>query len=355
MLVRGFMRVAVIGHSSLNIAPAVAADLALRGFEVAWWPAPAEVAARGGLEVRQGQLLDAGRDGFAPVAAPGSAAAALAGAQAVVVDIPASELLPQVSAIADLLPAGVLVHAQSHGYWPAARLGAALPGRGIVFVDSSAPTHAAAYAEGVVTAHARRRGLRFAFVGGAAIATLRLLYPGAQAADNALETGLESINLMVHPGATLANLAAFDRAAEAGTGFAFYGAGNTESAARLADALDAERCAVCAAWGVRQRSLRDTLAGLYGAHGSTLREAIAGCAFYAGLGALPARAPEGWARTDLQYALAPLVRLAEARAVALPLHRAVLGVLATVFDLDPWAGAPTLNDLGVNPCNAVPC
>ena len=243
------MRVAVIGHSSLNIAPAVAADLALRGFEVAWWPAPAVVAARGGLEVRQGELFDAGRSGFAPVAAPGSAAAALAGAEAVVVDIPAAELLPQVSAIAESLPRGVPVHLQSHGYWPASRLGAALSGRGMVFADSSAPTHAAAYAEGIVTAHARRRGLRFACVGGEALATLGLLYPDAQAAGNALETGLESINLMVHPGATLVNLAAFDRAAEAGTGFAFYGEGNTESAARLATALDAERGAVCTAWG----------------------------------------------------------------------------------------------------------
>ena len=342
------MRVAVIGHSSLNIAPAVAADLALRGFEVAWWPAPAVVAARGGLEVRQGELFDAGRSGFAPVAAPGSAAAALAGAEAVVVDIPAAELLPQVSALAESLPPGVPVHLQSHGYWPASRLGAALSGRGMVFADSSAPTHAAAYAEGIVTAHARRRGLRFACVGGEALATLGLLYPDAQAAGNALETGLESINLMVHPGATLVNLAAFDRAAEAGTGFAFYGEGNTESAARLATALDAERGAVCTAWGVRRRSLRDTLVALYGAPGSTLREAITGCSFYAGLGALPARAPEGWARTDLRYALAPFLRLADAVAVAVPLHRAVLTLLATVFDLDPWAGAPTLHDLGVS-------
>lgn len=189
MLARGCMRVAVIGHSSLNIAPAVAADLGLRGFEVAWWPAPTAVAAT------------------------------LAGAEAVVIDIPATELLPRMSAIVESLPTGALVHVQSHGYWPAARLGTAFPGRGIVFADSSAPTHAAAYAEGVVTAHARRRGLRFACVGGAALATLRLLYPGA----------------------TLANLAAFDRAAEAGTGFAFYGEGNTETAAPPAAASTRRR------------------------------------------------------------------------------------------------------------------
>ena len=121
--------------------------------------------------------------------------------------------------LGESLPTGALVHVQSHGYWPAARLGTAFPGRGIVFADSSAPTHAAAYAEGVVTALARRRGLRFACVGGAALATLRLLYPGA----------------------TLANLAAFDRAAEAGTGFAFYGEGNTETAARLAAASTRRR------------------------------------------------------------------------------------------------------------------
>ena len=340
------MQVAVIGHSDLDIAPAVAADLALGGHDVAWWPAPEAVRSRGGIDVRddaQGQAR------FAGLRTPATAAEALAGAAAVVLDIPAGRLLQEMEALASFVPAGTLVHAQSHGYWPASRLAAAFGGRGWLLADSSGPTHAAALRGAALDMHARRRNLRFSSIGGDTLPVLRGLYDSAQAADAPLETGLESLNLMVHPGATIANLAALDRAEAAGTGFGFYAEGNTPAAARLAEALDAERAAVCRAWGVRHRSLRESLAVIYGATGATLREAIANCPFYARLGALPSAAPRRWARTDLPFALVPLVRLAEARGVATPMHRAAIAVLGTAFDIDPWPEAPTLRQLGVHP------
>jgi opine dehydrogenase len=342
------MKVAVIGHSDLDIAPAVAADLALQGHDVAWWPAPEAVRAAGGVEVRSGAALERA-DGHARLRTPPGAAEALQGAAAVITDIPAARLLPEVALLADGIPAGALVHAQSHGYWPASRLAGAFDGRGWLLADSSGPTHAAALRGSVLQVHARRRNLRFSSIGGDALGSLRALYGSIGAADSPLETGLESLNLMVHPGATIANLAALDRAAAADGRFGFYAEGNTASAARLAEALDGERGAVCRAWGVRHRSLRDTLAAVYGASGRTLQQAIAGCPFYAFLGALPAAAPRRWAETDLPFALVPLIRLADERGVPVPLHRAAVAVLAAAFELDPWAQAHTLPDLGVLP------
>lgn len=340
------MKIAVLGHSPLNIAPTVAADLSLRGLEVAWWPASPVVRETGCIEVRQGELLDAGRNGTARVRTPDSAAALLRGADAVIVDIPVDKLLEGVAEVAQHIRPGALVHVQSHGYWPASRLAHALGGRGVVFADSSAPTHAGAFDQGVLTAHARRRRLRFSSIGGDAMPSLQALYPGAERADHALETGLEGLNLMVHPGATIANLGALDRAADAGTGFGFYAEGNTESAARIAEALDTERGAVCRAWGVRHHTLRETLREVYGARGGSLRELIADCAFYASLGALPCGAPAGWARNDLPYALVPLIRLAEARNVLVPMHRAAVMVLSHGLGIEPWAQAPSLTDIG---------
>lgn len=343
------MKVAVIGHSDLNIAPAVAADLALRGLDVAWWPASEAVRACGGLQVINGALLEGGQDGFAPLRTPATAAEALVGVGAVVTDVAARTLLLDVEAIAHLVPAGTLVHAQSHGYWPAARLCSAFRHRGWVFTDSSGPTHAAALRGAVLEVHARRRNLRFSSIGGDALPGLQTLYGAAEPAGSPLETGLESLNLMVHPGATIANLAALDRAAAGQIGFGFYTEGNTASAARLAEALDAERELVCRAWGVRYRSLRESLAVIYGATGETLQQAIANCPFYAGLGALPAVAPRRWAETDLPFAVVPLIRLAEARGVAVPMHRAAVAVLAAAFELNPFHEAPTLRNLGVFP------
>ena len=340
------MKVAVLGHSALNIAPTVAADLSLRGLEVAWWPAPPGVRQTGCIELRQGDLLDAGRNGNARVTTPDSAATLLRDADAVVVDIPVDKLLEGLSEVAQHLRPGALVHVQSHGYWPASRLAYALGGRGVVFADSSAPTHAGAFDQGVVTAHARRRKLRFSSVGGDAMPALRVLYPGAEPAANALETGLEGLNMMVHPGATIANLGALDRAAESGCGFGFYTEGNTESAARIAEALDTERGAVCRAWGIRHRTLHETLREVYGARGDTVRELIADCPFYASLGNLPSGAPAGWARNDLPYALVPLIRLAEARNVMVPMHRAAVTLLSHGLGIEPWAQAPSLIEIG---------
>lgn len=340
------MKVAILGHSVLNIAPAVAADLSLRGLDVAWWPAPPEVKAAGSIEVRRGDLLDAARDGAAAIATPDSVATLLRDADAVIVDIPADQLIDGVSQVAQHLCPGVLVHVQSHGYWPASRLAQIMGGRGLVFSDSSAPTHAGAFAAGVLTAHARRRQLRFSSIGGNALPALEVLYPGAEMADHPLETGLEGLNMRVHPGATIANLGALDRAAASGEGFGFYAEGNTESAVRLAQALDTERGAVCRAWSVRHRTLNQTLADIYGARGSTLRELISDCAFYASLGMLPAGAPAQWARNDLPYGLIPLIRLAEARKVPVPMHRAAVAVLSVALGIDPWAQALTLPDIG---------
>lgn len=340
------MKVAILGHSPLNIAPTVAADLSLRGLDVAWWPAPPAVKAAGCIAVCRGDLLDANRDGTAPIGTPDSASELLRDAQAVIVDIQVDQMLHIVSEMAQHLRPGALVHVQSHGYWPASRLAQVLGRSDVVFADSSAPTHAGAFAEGVVTAHTRRRRLRFSSIGGNALPVLEALYPGAELADHPLETGLEGLNMMVHPGATIASLGPLDRAAASGADFGFYAEGNTESAARLAEALDAERGAVCRAWGVRHRTLYQTLTDTYGAKGSNVRELISNCAFYTSLGALPAFAPAQWARIDLPFALIPLIRMAQARGIPVPMHQAAVTVLSVALNLDPWAHALTLSDIG---------
>lgn len=341
------MKVAILGHSALNIAPAVAADLALRGFDVAWWPAPPEVRAAGGIQVPgAAEHLDAGRGGFAQLRTPDSAQAALAGAAVVITDIPPERLLEEVAAVAPAIAPGAVLHVQSHGYWPALRLSTALARPEIIFTDCAAPSHAAGFARGVLTPHWRRRGLRFSAVNGNPMPLLAQLYPGAMAAASPLETGLEGVNLMVHPALSLLNIGGFERAAAAGRSFGFYAEGNTASTGVLAEALDAERGAVCFALGVRHRTLPQALAALYGTAGDGASEAVAHCGFYQGLGGLPADSWRRWAMQDLPFAILPLLRLAEAAGIRVPLHAAVAAIYGAL--LGPGAGlsAPSLRDLG---------
>jgi opine dehydrogenase len=334
------MRVAVLGNSHLNIGAGSAAELALAGHEV-----------RVALSSLPRRLHVAGH-GDVPLH-PMAPDAALDGADLAVVDIPPAELLPVLRPLLPALARVGAVHVNSHGYWPALRLGTAMRRAGLLgfcVTDAGAPTHAAGLADGVLTPHARRTGLRVAAEPmerlADALPLVRVLAPDATAAAGPLATGLESINLMVHPALALVNLGWFDRAAAAGERVRFYGEGNTPSAATIAEALDRERAAICAAWGVPHRSLVATLAALYGAAGANALEAVAACPFYRQLAPQEPTVWRRWLSVDVPYALKPVAALAAARGVEAPLHAG----MAAMFDavLGGTGTALTLADLGFN-------
>jgi hypothetical protein len=334
------MIVAVLGNSPLNIGVASAADLAAAGHEVR--VALADLPAR----VR---IADAGEVALRPMPAE----AALDGADLVVVDIPPRDLLRVLAPHLPALARVPAVHVNSHGYWPALRLGSAMRRArlaGFCITDAGAPTHAAAFDGRRLTPHARRAGLRVAAFPQsrlpAALPAIRALAPDATAAEHAIATGLEGINLIIHPALALVNAGWFDRAAASGERVRFYGEGNTASAAALATALDAERGAICRAFDAAHRPLPTMLGALYGATGADAREAVAGTPFYRGLAPQDPDLWRRWLAQDVPFALRPAAALAGLGGVAAPLHAG----LAAVFDaILGGTGTPlTLADLGLD-------
>ena len=332
--------VAILGNSPLNIGAACAAELALAGHDVrlamAEVPARLAVAGHGTVTLR-----------------PMEAEQALDGAALVVVDIPPPALLDSLRPHFAALARATAVHVNSHGYWPALRLGAAMRRAGwsdFCITDAGAPTHAAGFDGATLTPHARRTGLRVAACPmerlAAALPLIRTLVPDADAAAGPIATGLDGINLMVHPALALVNLGWFDRAAARGERVRFYGEGNTPSAAAVAEALDAERGAICAAWGVPHRPLDQTIAALYGATGRGALETVRNCPFYAGLAPQDPLLWRRWLAVDVPYALRPAAALGAARGIATPLHAG----LAAIFDavLGGTSPALTLHDLGLD-------
>jgi opine dehydrogenase len=334
------MIAAILGNSRLNVGVASAAALAVAGHEVrvALCDLPPRVAVAGGspVELRPMPAEDALRD-----------------ADFVVVDVPPRELLgvlaPHLAALARV-PA---VHVNSHGYWPALRLGAAMRAaglRGFCLTDAGAPTHAAGFDGAVLTPHARRSGLRVAAFPAAhladALPLVRALAPDATAGEHVIATGLEGINLIIHPALALVNAGWFDRAEETGERLRFYAEGNTASAAALAAALDAERSAVCSAFGAVHRPLPAMLGALYGATGADARAAVATAPFYQGLAPQDPALWRGWLAQDVPFALKPAAALAALGGVPAPLHAG----LAAVFDaiLGGTGAAITLIDLGLD-------
>lgn len=334
------MIAAVLGNSPLNIGVASAVDLAAAGHEVrvALSDLPMRVSVAGGDSLALRSM---------------AVEAALAGADFVVVDIPPRDLLrvlgPHLAALARV-PA---VHVNSHGYWPALRLGNAMRAAGLAgfcITDAGAPTHAADFDGAVLTPHARRSGLRVAAFPQArlpaALPLIRALAPDAVPAEHAIATGLEGINLVIHPALALVNAGWFDRASETGERLRFYGEGNTASAAALATALDAERGAICTAFGAAHRSLPTMLGALYGAAGADARSAVATTPFYRGLAPQDSALWRRWLAQDVPFALKPAAALAGLAGHPAPLHSG----LAAVFDaiLGGTDAALTLADLGLD-------
>jgi opine dehydrogenase len=355
------MKIAVIGNSAINAGTAVAADLALAGHDVrfAMWPGGEDlieaIRRKGGLELA-GRVAHAraGRGGLARTQICDALAEAAAGAEIVVLDMPAPEFESKFALLVDHLAPGQIVHVNLHGYWPALRLAPLLRDAGradVTITEGSAPTHAAARDGAVVRLEwVRRRVPVAAFPAnraGAALDRLQRIFPHIEPAQNVLQTGFAGLNMMIHAPLVLPNVGWCDRALAAGETVHLYDAGATEHAGRLAEAQDAERAPVCAAFGVACRSLADHLRDYYEASGETVREIVGDSVYYRELSPYPADAWRRWLLADIPHAFVPLCDLAARAGVETPLHRAMVAIAGALLGRDFWREGVTLAKLGL--------
>jgi opine dehydrogenase len=354
------MQIAVIGNSPVCTGFAAAADLALAGHDVRLAAWPGEEAAldpvrrRGGLQLAgdAGQTVS-GRLGLATPALAETPAAALRGAELVLLDMLAPDFERRFEGlIADLEP-GQVVHVNIHGYWPALRLAPLLRQAGrsdIVLTDGAAPTVAASHADGVVTAQWLRRRLpvaAFPATRHAAIETLARAYPTIRPAANVLETGFAGLNMMIHAAMALLNVGWFDRAEAAGETVHFYRGGNTEHSGRLAAAQDAERRPVCAAYGVGHQPLSTYLRDYYDAEGETIEAQVRNCAYYQALAPYPTSVWKRWMATDVAHAHVPFAALAGLAGIHVPIHRGYIALIGALLGRDFAKEGVTLERLGL--------
>jgi opine dehydrogenase len=359
-------RVAVIGNTHRNLGAACAADLALAGHAVRYCVYPEQAAQlqplreQGGFIVQgDPEKLLSRRTGTAILEAIcDTPEQALEGAEVVLLDVSMPALETAFAALIPFLPQGAVVHVQSHGYWPSARLTPLLRAAGrtdVLVTEAVAPTHAVTLTGGTVTSGTLRRGLEVATIPGdrvdEALARLHPLFPDLLPAPSVLQTGLECLNLMVHPAMVLLGVATMEQNDLQGQNTRFYRECNVPSAGALAEALDAERGRVCAAYGIRHRTLPAAIGHYYGTSGTGVYESILNCAAYQSFGSFPASTWRGWESVDVPYAVVPLVRLAEQAGIATPLHRALAEIFGALIGFDPWTAGPSLEamDLAGSP------
>jgi opine dehydrogenase len=352
-------RVAVIGNTARAIGAVCASDLTLSGHEVRYAVFPEQmdqlpaVREAGGFSVEgDAQHLISKKIGFAKLdKICDTTAEALKDAQAVLIEVDIHQLEEKFSALIPEFARSTVVHVQSHGYWPAARLTPLLRRAGrddVLVTEAPAPTHAARINGTVVTPKGLRSGIQIATVPASrsaeALAVLKPLFPYFTAASSVLQTGLENLNLIVHPAMVLPNVGAMERAKLDGKQFAFYQDGVVPAAGVLGDALDAERKCVCEAYGVEHTPMPKAIEQYYNFKSNTFFDAMQNPVYKS----FPPFHPDiwrTWSSDDLRYAVVPCVQLGRQAGIAVPLHRAFAEILGVLLGVDPWKCGPSLADM----------
>ena len=352
-------KVAVIGNTARAIGAVCASDLTLSGHEVRYTVFPEQreqlpaVRKAGGFTVEgDAQHLISKKTGFAKLdKICDTTAEALQDAQAVLNEVDMHQLEEKFSAMIPEFARGAVVHVQSHGYWPSARLTPLLrkaKREDVLVTEAPAPTHAARIDGTVVTPKGLRKGIQIATVpasrSGEALAALKPLFPYFEAASSVLQTGLENLNLIVHPAMVLPNVGMMERAKLEGKKIGFYQECVVPSAGVLGDALDAERKRVCEAYGVEHTSMAKAIEQYYGFKSSNFYEGMQNPVYKS----FPPFQPDIWREwelVDLPYAIVPCVQLAEQAGIAVPLHRAFAEILGVLLGVDAWNCGPSLADM----------
>ena len=353
-------KVAVIGNTARAIGAVCASDLTLSGHEVRFTVFAGqdtsllpELRKAGGFTVEgDAKHLVSKKTGFAKLdKICDTTAEALKDAEAVVIELDIHQLEKEFGRMAPEFARGAVVHVQSHGYWPAARLTPLLRKAGredVLVTEAPAPTHAARIDGTVVSPKGLRSGIQIATVPASrsdeALARLKPLFPYFTAASSVLQTGLENLNLIVHPAMVLPNVGAMERAKLEGKKFGFYQDGVVPAAGVLGDALDAERKRVCEAYGVEHTPMAKAIEQYYGFRSNTFYEAMQNPVYKS----FPAFQPDvwrSWSSDDLPYAIVPCVQLAEQAGIAVPLHRAFAEILGVLLGVDAWKHGPSLADM----------
>ena len=184
--------------------------------------------------------------------------------------------------------------------------------------------------------------------GPAVVELVRRALPPTALARNVLQTGLATMNPILHVPGMLGNQGRLD----AGERFQFYGAGITRSVARVIDALDGERVALARAFGVEVPTVRGWLARTYGLEGDDLYELIQRLhreIFK------DSPAPTGldarYVTEDVPYGLVPLAELGRLAGVPTPVAEALAVVASAALGRDFRREGRTLARMGLEGCS----
>jgi opine dehydrogenase len=321
--------VAVLGAGAGGLS--CAAELSLAGHQVRLWNRTAASLPASGVISYAGVL---GEGSVTAAAVSADLAVTVAGADAVVVSLPAlghGAVFAGLTAVGCAVPV-VLNPGHTGGALHLRRVFAA---RGVPLppvAELSTLTYVARRSgdDGGVRITGRAGQVRCAALpgGAAAAACAASLFPGTVSpAPDVLATSLSNVNLVLHPPGAILSAAWVEAT---GGAFTFYVDAMTDGVGRVIDALDGERRAVAAAFGHKLPSLAEEMALVGTVPASLATGGDTASAVRAGEANKTLRAPDSlrhrYYREDFPYALTPFLALAGIAGVDTPVAAALLTV-----------------------------
>ena len=172
---------------------------------------------------------------------------------------------------------------------------------------------------------------------------LGLYYPQFTPAKNCLETSLSNIGALFHPTPVLLNIGRIESDPD---GFRYYWDGISPSVTTLIKALDAERMAVAAAFGVAILSAEEWLKQSYDTYGDNLYELLQHNQAYGDIQA-PKTIDARYVTEDVPMSLVPISALGQVAGVPTPNIDAVISLTSTIYNRDFRAEGRCAANLGL--------
>ncbi len=174
------------------------------------------------------------------------------------------------------------------------------------------------------------------------IQKLKDIYPQLVPAENALETGFNNVNPMVHTPITIFNFGRVDREED----WTFYPVGATPRICKYIEKLDEERFAVANILGVKAISTKEIIKKFYGVDAEDLYETIQKNQAYQ-VSKAPKTINYRYFYEDVPMGLVPISSLGDMLNVETPSTKALINAASVLAGTDYWRTGMTVERMGL--------
>lgn len=169
-------------------------------------------------------------------------------------------------------------------------------------------------------------------------------YPQIVKEQNVLVSDMSNLNAVVHPTPVLLNTGWIEAT---GGNYKFYYDSITPSVGRVIELVDAERVAVCKAFGFEIKTLIESMSYYYGADADTLSESVRKVEGYAIISG-PPKLETRLILEDVPMGAVPMAELAKIAGVQTPMMNMIIDLACAVLNRDFRAEGRTLKRLGID-------